>query len=109
MCRELPNLSLSGYWWHNFFPSVIRQVMQERLDMLPVNRQIGFFSDAYCIEWAYAKAVLIRRILADVLADKVRQGQYTGQQAIDVAKATLFDAPQSLLGLHPRQVGEPPA
>src|SRR5439155_10252411 len=22
LCRELPNLSLAGYWWHNFFPSV---------------------------------------------------------------------------------------
>ena len=48
LCRELPNLSLAGYWWHNFFPSVMRQVMEERLDMLPTNRQIGFFSDAYC-------------------------------------------------------------
>jgi hypothetical protein len=105
MCRQLPNLSLSAYWWHNFFPSVIRQIMQERLDMLPVNRQIGFFSDAYCIEWAYAKAVLIRRILADVLAEKVCQGQYTRQQAVDVARATLFDAPLSLLGLQPRHVG----
>jgi len=23
LCRELPNLSLAGYWWHNFFPSTI--------------------------------------------------------------------------------------
>ncbi len=35
LCRELPNLSMSGYWWHNFFPNVIRQIMEERLDMLP--------------------------------------------------------------------------
>ena len=33
----------------------IRQVMEERLDMLPANKQIGFFSDAYCVEWSYAK------------------------------------------------------
>ncbi len=38
LCRELPNLSLSGYWWLNFFPSVIRQVMEERLDMLPLEQ-----------------------------------------------------------------------
>ncbi len=47
IARELPNLSLAGYWWHNFFPDNIRQVIAERLDMLPVNKQIGFFSDAY--------------------------------------------------------------
>ena len=47
LCRELPNLSLAGYWWHNFFPSVIGQVMEERLDMLPTNKQGGFFSDDF--------------------------------------------------------------
>ena len=51
LARELPNFSLAGYWWHNFFPDTIRQVMAERLDMLPVNKQVGFFSDAYCVEW----------------------------------------------------------
>ena len=37
LARELPNFSLAGYWWHNFFPDVMRQVLSERLDMLPVN------------------------------------------------------------------------
>src|SRR5206468_880905 len=73
LARELPNLSLAGYWWHNFFPEVIRQVMAERLDMLPVNRQIGFFSDAYSVEWSYAKAIMVRKQMACVLADKIRQ------------------------------------
>ena len=47
MARELPNFSLAGYWWHSFFPNAIKQVMEERLDMVPVNKQCGFFSDAY--------------------------------------------------------------
>jgi len=27
LVRELPNLSLAGYWWHNFFPGSIRKVI----------------------------------------------------------------------------------
>ena len=77
MCRELPNFSLTGYWWLNFFPSVIHQVMEERLDMLPLNKQVGFFSDAYCLEWTYAKAKMVCNQLAAVLADKIAKGQYT--------------------------------
>jgi len=42
LAREAPNFSLAGYWWHNFFPGVIRQVLSERLDMLPANKQVGF-------------------------------------------------------------------
>ena len=101
LARELPNLSLAGYWWHNFFPDAIRQVMAERLDMLPLNKQIGFFSDAYCIEWAYAKAVLIRKLMARVLAQSVARGQYTPADAVSIARAILYESPQSLLGVVP--------
>ncbi len=101
LCRELPNLSLAGYWWHNFFPHSMRQLMAERLDMLPVNKQVGFFSDAYCVEWVYGKARMVQRQLARVLAEKVGQGQYTRDDAVAIARAILYDAPQSTLGMKP--------
>jgi hypothetical protein len=104
LARELPNFSLAGYWWHNFFPDVIRQVISERLDMLPANKQIGFFSDAYCVEWTYAKAILVRKQLAHVLALKIEQGQYTRDDALAVARAVLYESPQTLLGLTPREL-----
>ncbi|MEX0712217.1 MAG: hypothetical protein WD278_07690 [Pirellulales bacterium] len=104
LARELPNLSLAGYWWHNFFPSAIRQVISERLDMLPVNKQIGFLSDAYCVEWTYAKALLVRKQLAHVLAGKIEQGQYSQADAISIARSILYESPQTLLGMVPRAV-----
>ncbi len=103
LCRELPNFSLAGYWWHNFFPSIMARVMAERLDMVPLNRQVGFFSDAYCVEWAWAKAAMVRRVLASVLAEKVALGQYTEAEAIDIARAILYETPQDLLGLSPAE------
>ena len=99
LARELPNLSLAGYWWHNFFPDSIRQVMAERLDMLPVNKQVGFFSDAYCVEWVYGKARMVQRQLARVLAEKIEQGQYTRDEAISIARSILHETPQTLLGM----------
>ena len=101
LARELPNLSLAGYWWHYFFPDIIRQVMAERLDMLPTNKQIGFFSDAYCIEWTYAKAIIVRRQLARVLAEKIDQGQYSVDEALGIAEAILYHSPQQILGMTP--------
>ncbi len=101
MARELPNLSLAGYWWHNFFPDTIRQVMAERLDMLPVNKQVGFFSDAYCVEWVYGKARMVEKQLARVLAEKVLQGQYTRDDALEIARSILYESPQTLLGMTP--------
>lgn len=109
LARELPNFSLAGYWWHNFFPDTIRQVIAERLDMLPANKQVGFFSDAYCVEWVYAKAVIVRKQLAFVLAGKVAQGQYADTEALEIARRILFETPQTLLGMKPRATTSSPA
>ena len=100
MCRELPNFSVAGYWWHSFFPDAIRQVMGERLDMVALNKQIGFFSDAYVAEWAFAKALLVRRQMAQVLAQRVAQRQYTEHDALKIAREILFETPQ-LFGMRP--------
>ena len=104
LARELPNFSLAGYWWHNFFPDVVRQVIAERLDMVPLNKQIGFFSDAYCVEWTYAKAMIVRKQLAKVLNEKIEQGQFTRDEALLIGRAILFESPQSLLGMAPREL-----
>ena len=102
LARELPNFSLAGYWWHNFFPAIIRPVMEERLDMVPVNKQIGFFSDAYCVDWTYAKAVMVRKIMAQVLADKIVIGQYSRDDATSIAKGILYESACGLLGMRPQ-------
>jgi hypothetical protein len=101
LARELPNFSLAGYWWHNFFPSAIAQIMDERLDMVPANKQIAFFSDAYCVEWSYGKWLLVRKLLAAALAARVKRGQYTLDDSLSVAKTILYESPQSLLGMMP--------
>jgi len=71
LCRELPNLSLAGYWWHNFFPSIMLRIMEERLDMLPVNRQVGFLS----------RRVLHRMDLRQERNGQAALGGSTGEQS----------------------------
>lgn len=91
LARELPNLYAIGYWWHSFYPGFISQIMNERLDMLPINKHIGYFTDAYCLDWAYGKGKLIRETLAEVMANRVATGRYSRAQALDFCKAMLYD------------------
>lgn len=98
LCRELPNLTLDGFWWHNFFPTYIRKIISERLDMLPTNSQVGFFSDAYTMEWCYAKLIMIKRQYAEVLAEKIENGQYDYDRAVYTVKAVL-DIDRKFFGL----------
>jgi hypothetical protein len=45
---------------------------------------------------------MARKQLAQVLAGKIAQGQYTRDDAIEIARAILFDSPQQLLGMTPK-------
>ena len=101
LARELPNFSLAGFWWHNFFPTFIERVIDERLDMVSTSRWVGFFSDAYTMEWSYAKAMLVRKMLAAALADRVLRGQYDKSGAVAIARKLFFDTPHALLGIEP--------
>lgn len=89
LVRELPNVSIAGYWWHCFFPAKIRRMITDRLDMLPTNKQSAFFSDAYCMDWTYGKAYIVKKQLASVLAEKIEDGQYTYETAMQIAMEIL--------------------
>ena len=64
-------------------------IIEMRLDMVPLNKQFGFFSDAYCVDWSYGKIFLVKKQLAEVLAAKIEQGQYTFEQAVKIAELYL--------------------
>ena len=57
--------------------------------------------DAYCVEWAYAKTRIILNQLAQVLARKVAQGQYTRGEGVAIAKQILHDTAIELTGMKP--------
>ena len=88
--RETPNCSVAGYWWHCFFPSIMERQLETRLEMLPINKQIGYFSDAYCADWAYGKLELIKKITANVLGKKIDEGYYAFNDAESIAKALFY-------------------
>jgi glucuronate isomerase len=99
LVRELPNLYMSGYWWHSFFPGFIGRTIEERLDMIPLKKQIGFFSDAYCLDWSYAKSIIVRKQLAEVLEKKVNMGQYSIEEALVIARILLYETTEECLGM----------
>jgi hypothetical protein len=47
--------------------------------------------------------MLVRQALAEVLAHKIRTGQYSMEMAIDTARQILYESPQTLLGFKPSQ------
>ncbi len=64
-----PNVITNGHWWYSNTPSFIRRDAAARLEAVPRNKQIGYYSDAYKLEFIAPKFDMYRRVLADILTD----------------------------------------
>jgi glucuronate isomerase len=64
-----PNVVTNGHWWYSNTPSIIQHDLRARLEAIPRTKQIGYYSDAYKLEFILPKFNMYRRILARVLAE----------------------------------------
>jgi len=96
LCLGYNNISLGGFWWNNFYPSVMYNNWLRRLDVVPFTRLMGFFSDGYCIDWVYGRLKVTKMILANVFATKINQGFYTLDDAVNFAKHIFYYTPQEI-------------
>ena len=87
-----PNVITSGHWWYSNIPAYITADCRARLQAVPKTKQIGYYSDAYKLEFIRPKYDMYRRVLAQVLADDfVRTGVYSEAQAVELARLLLRD------------------
>ncbi|MBI4244397.1 MAG: hypothetical protein HY606_09935 [Planctomycetes bacterium] len=92
--KEFPNVYPCGFWWHDKYWTYLERMIAERLDTLPMNRTIGFFSDAYTTEWSYGKLCMIKHAMSKVLVQRVEEGLYDEDLAIEIARRWLYDNPK---------------
>jgi glucuronate isomerase len=87
-----PNVVTNGHWWYSNIPAYITADCRARLQAVPKTKQIGYYSDAYKLEFVLPKYNMYRRILAKILADDfVRSGVYSETQAVEFARLLLRD------------------
>ena len=87
-----PNVVPNGHWWYSNVPPYIRKDLTERLAAVPKTKLIGYYSDAYKLEFVLPKYAMYRRILAGVLADEyVRPGVLNETEAVALGKRLLRD------------------
>jgi len=87
-----PNVVPNGHWWYSNIPPYIRKDLGERLQAVPKTKLIGYYSDAYKLEFVLPKYAMYRRILAGVLADDfVRPGVLNETEAVTLGKRLLRD------------------
>lgn len=85
-----PNVLTSGHWWYSNTPSFIERDLAARLEAVPRNKQIGYYSDMYKLEFGLPKFRMYKQVLAKVLAEQfVIDRGWSEQQAIELGSHVL--------------------
>ncbi|QEG02100.1 glucuronate isomerase [Stieleria maiorica] len=85
-----PNVLTNGHWWYSNTPSFIHRDAAARLEAVPRNKQIAYYSDAYKLEFVLPKFDMYRRILSRVLADEfVGENGWSEEKAIQLGRQVL--------------------
>ncbi|MBN2711879.1 MAG: hypothetical protein JXR97_05505 [Planctomycetes bacterium] len=98
LCTAYPNVSLAGFWWMMFYPSVMHNAWNRRFDMVPTSRLMGYFSDGYCVDWVYGRALMTKMVLANVFAERIERGYLDLETALNMAKDVLYNTPKEIFG-----------
>ncbi len=85
-----PNVFTCGHWWYANIPPLIDRDLRQRLSAVPRTKQIGYYSDAYKLEFCLPKFNMYRRVLAGVLADDFVVGRgWSEEKAVALAHDVL--------------------
>ncbi len=85
-----PNVVTNAHWWYSNIPTYITTDCRARLEAVPRNKQIGYYSDMYKLEFAWPKFQMYRQCLARVLAEDFVIGRgWSESQAVDLGRQVL--------------------
>jgi len=85
-----PNVVTNGHWWYSNTPAYIEVDAAARLEAVPQTKQIGYYSDAYKLEFVLPKFAMYKRILAKLLAERFVIGRgWSEAAALDLGGRVL--------------------
>ncbi|MCE5272665.1 amidohydrolase [bacterium] len=91
MAKNLPNVTLDMCWIYIISPRFAAEFLDRAIETLPSDKVLGFGGDYVVAEGSYGHSVLCRQIVSKVLADRVIEGFWSEEEALDYAKALLRD------------------
>ncbi len=74
MAKYFPNVSADLCWVQAISPHVFKRTLHEWLDTIPANKIFAGGGDSNYVEGAHGHCTLARRLVAEVLAERVEQG-----------------------------------
>ncbi len=99
LAKNFPNVFIDMCWMHVISPYASRVALREWLETVPATKISAFGGDYIFIEGTYAHCKLAKADVAEVLWQRIEEGQDDEASALALARRLLFDNPRELFGL----------
>lgn len=99
LVRNYPNVYIDMNWTYAISASYAERYLNEWIEAVPVSKIMAFGGDQRCAENTFGNLAVARKIISDLLTGKVRNGYFTEQEALQVARMILLDNPESFYNL----------
>lgn len=100
------NVYPSGHWWYSNQPTDIAREVRRRINAVPWNKIIGYFSDAYYLEFILPKFRMFKYELAAALAERMERSRLhpnmepcAMDDALELAENLLVKNPARIIGI----------
>jgi uncharacterized protein len=91
LTKNFPNVTIDFCFAWILDQAGSRAALASLLDAVPANKILGFGGDYLFVEGSYGHAVIARREIARVLAEKVEEGRFTEDEAVGIGRMLLRD------------------
>ena len=99
--KGFANVWLNFCWTHIISQRFAMDALDEAIDLIPMNKLLAFGGDyGTPVEKAYGHLVMAREDIARVLAKRIRRGQFTEAQALELAHKWFYENPVELYKLN---------
>jgi len=103
LAKNFPNVWADLCWVWIISPAAGRRILHEWIELIPSNKILGFGGDYRFVEGSYAHSRMAREGVAAVLSEKVREGYFTEEEALEMGRRILRENAWDLFGLERRK------
>lgn len=100
LAKNYRNVYIDMNWVYSVSPSYSKRYLSEWLETVPVSRIIAFGGDSMSAENVYSELMAARKIISEVLSEKVAEGYFSETEARLIARMILRDNAAKLYKLN---------
>lgn len=99
LAKNFRNVFIDLCWLYIISPSYSERYLSEWLETIPANKIMAFGGDFHNVEGVYGHLLLAKQVVSNVLTAKVKDGYFTEDEALRVAKMIFHDNAIEILKL----------